>query len=132
MKIARFLSISDLLAACDDPRMLLLDVRLPAERAMLPLDNPVFSFIYEPRTDLQEDAWRLARLVGDRRVIVIDADEARAGAACDVLRRMEVDAQALEGGTAGWLEALSSLFAVARNTASAHRDATEFATPTSR
>lgn len=109
MRTPRFLSVPELIAAHDDPRVLLLDVRLPAERAMLSLTNPVFTFMCTPRTDLPNDVLKLAQLVGSRRVIVLDSDEVRAGEACDMLRLMEVDAQALEGGTAGLLEAISSL-----------------------
>jgi hypothetical protein len=100
------LRLRDFMASCDDPRILLLDVRLPAERATLPLENRFFSVITTPRVHLQRTLVSLATLVGQRHVVVVDAFESHALDAARLLRSIEVDAAALEDGLAGWMSAL--------------------------
>ncbi|MGZ3518721.1 MAG: rhodanese-like domain-containing protein [Vulcanimicrobiaceae bacterium] len=106
MSAARPLHLHELVASREDGRMLLLDVRLPGERAAYPIDNPFFQVIYAPRIELPQRAWAVAKLVGARHVLVVDTHESHAEVAAALLRDAEVEAKALEGGFAGWLLAV--------------------------
>ena len=101
--------LRELLAAREDARLLLLDIRLPGERAEHPIENPFFQVIYAPRDELPQRACAVARLVGSRHVVVVDEYETRAESAAALLRGADVDALALEGGFAGWQTALVTL-----------------------
>lgn len=96
------LSPRELLAAADDPRVVVLDVRTSAERSVRPLDNPFFAVVYAPRDALRGRLAAVAALVGNRHVVVVDTDEREAVAAVRLLRTLEVDCFALQGGIAWW------------------------------
>ncbi|HYZ17255.1 MAG TPA: hypothetical protein VE591_12670 [Candidatus Acidoferrum sp.] len=98
--------LSDFIASRDDPRLLVLDVRQPAERSSFPLSNRFFSVVYAPRDDLRAAIVPIATLVGQRHVIVVDTYETQALAASRLLQSIEVDATVLEGGLGGWRVAL--------------------------
>jgi rhodanese-related sulfurtransferase len=102
----RIMPLREFVASLADARILVLDVRPPDERAVLPLENRFFAVIYAPRADLPKTLPAVATLVGQRHVVVVDDEEARARDAADLLRSIEVDADALEDGIAGWMWAL--------------------------
>ena len=109
MSVEPIVHLRDFIASTQDPRALVLDVRLPAEREARPLSNRFFPVIYAPRDTLAGEITELATLLGGRHVIVVDTVEARARIASRLLRELEVEAAALEGGFEGWLTGLVSL-----------------------
>ncbi|HTJ25531.1 MAG TPA: hypothetical protein VMA36_05125 [Candidatus Limnocylindria bacterium] len=100
------LRLRDFVASREDPRILLLDVRLPVERAAVSLENRFFTVIHTPRPDVPKTLVALATLLGARHVVVVDELEAGARDAAHLLRSIEVDAAALENGLAGWVSAV--------------------------
>lgn len=103
---AQPLHLRELVAAREDPRMLLLDIRAVAERAELSIENPFWPVLYSPHDELPQRACAVARLAGGRHVVVVDAFEARAHAGAELLCELEVEAAALEDGVSGWSIAL--------------------------
>ena len=115
MSAERALLVCELVAAREDARLLLLDIRLPGERAEHPIENPFFQVVYAPRDELPQRTCSVARLLGNRHVVVVDDYEARAESAAALLRGVEVDALALEGGISGWQIVLVALQAECRH-----------------
>ncbi|MBV8638611.1 MAG: hypothetical protein JO322_11030 [Candidatus Eremiobacteraeota bacterium] len=96
--------------ARDDPRVLLLDSRLPGERGACPLTDLRLNVIYASRWSIVDDAIHVAMLVGDRHVVVIDTDEADAAYVAHILRQAGVHAEALERGFCGWQDAQAEVY----------------------
>jgi rhodanese-related sulfurtransferase len=103
------ISLSELLAARDDPRLCVLDIRAPAIRASQPLENAFLPVVYAPGGELRVRLLSFAALLGNRHVVVIDDDQATAAQASRLLQSVEVEAVALEGGVEGWLDAIARL-----------------------
>lgn len=102
MQLGITISLGELAAAADDPRILVLDVRTRDQRAARPLDDGAFTVVCAPPEALSSNLLRVATLVGARHVVVVDDQESGAVAAARLLRTVEVDCAALEGGLGGW------------------------------
>jgi rhodanese-related sulfurtransferase len=98
--------LCDFIASREDPRILVLDVRRPAERQAFSLSNRFFSVVYAPHEDLCTTIVPIATLVGQRHVIVVDTREEQALTASRLLQSIEVESAVLEGGLDGWRIAL--------------------------
>jgi len=85
-----------------DPRMLVLDAREPVP-GLPSLDNAFFG---ARRLPAHADPVRLAQAISGRHVVIVADDEERGLDLCHVLDELEVTAWALEGGAAGWSDAL--------------------------
>jgi len=100
------MSLTDFAAAREDPRLLVLDTRLPEERLTLPLINPFNTVAYAPRASVGQDLMRLALLLSGRHVVVVDLSEEAAVAVARALQSADVHAMALERGLDGWRDAM--------------------------
>ena len=99
--MGRILALREFTRVGSDPRILLLDAR---ERFSSPaLDN---AYVNARRLPRGADPLKLAQAVSGRHVVVIADDDERALDLCHVLDELEVTAWALEGGSAGWSEAV--------------------------
>jgi hypothetical protein len=99
-------SLRDLVAAADDPRLAVLDVRSPQERSARPLCNAFFPVVFAPGETLASNRFAVATLLGGRHVVAVAAEERGAAQAASLLREVEVDCRALEDGMRGWAAAI--------------------------
>ena len=100
------MSLTDFAAAREDPRLLVLDSRLPNERRAFSLLNPINTAAYAPRESVGQDLMRLALLLSGRHVVVVDISEVDAVAVARALQSADVHATALERGLDGWRDAM--------------------------
>jgi len=93
------------LFSADDPRLVLLDIR-PRDEHWVPLDNEFFPHVELPGGLSSTQLPAVAATLCGRHVVVVGKTEEAALRVTDELIARDVEAAALQGGIAGWFDAL--------------------------